>query len=591
MPAPIPDWLLDRGTAPPPEEIKAPRGASKLRADLEKLATVPDRALDWGVKSSKEVMPYVNPIPGVAERYDLNTPLDYTRPPQIQPGVGPAAAEARKGQEEQEGNYEAVMSQTSRGAANAMGAYAAQGGLPEASQPGMGGGGGGPVGPMERWKIGPQVRDKFGSAFAASDAAAVGEAKVAAEQAAAMEKMYGAQVADDQARANATQAAEAERGQLLDDKTAEYSAAVKELGDFRIDPQRYWHGKSAPEKMGSIIAIFLSGMAGAMDKSGRNRTVEELNRQRDIDIDAQKSEFGAKEAATRGKQTLFSMAMQRVGDERQAEALAKAAATERIQHEAQRIGAHYKGAEAKARLETTLAGLEMEKAKFLSQAISYEMAGGGGGGGIGAKSGSMDADPKTLVTVGIAEDGTPIQVAARTAEEAAKIDARRSYERQMTIHQNKAIAVLQKYGNSALILGAPGNSELRMIEKEAAPTWSLGKGQGVIQAHEADNPRDAMGLSYGFSDVVGGALGGPNPIQKIQKAMQGNSMGSQSMVSQLTGPALIARRSQEKPNGPIVTRWYPVGEFNGQAMGQGGQPTQQAPRTASERPHKAGLFK
>lgn len=567
-PPPLPDWVTERGTPPPPEDIRPARGVSKLRADLERLVGIADKVTGKAEGYAPPILKYSNLPVVAAERYGVQTPDEFLSPPTIQPAIAPVARATEAAREEQNGNIDTLHGRNAAAAAQIVSQRAAAAGLPEQAGPG-GGGGGGPVGPQEVWRVGPQVRKAFGGAFGAASDAAAGEARVAAEQAAANEKLIAAQVSDDVTRANAQQAAEVERRQMLEDKANEYNAAVKELGDFRVDPQRYWTGKNVGEKIGSIVGIFLSGAAGAMDKSGRNRMVEELNKQRDIDIDAQKAEFGAKEAAARGKQTLFAMTHQRVGDERTADALARAAATERIQHEAQRIAAHYKGDEAKARLGTLLAGLEMEKAKFLSQAIAYQQPGGGGGGG--SQNDTLALTPELESRVVQTPDGTFLARSKEAAEALRQLGPKVD-QYVSNIQEMKSIRQQLKSNpfQPGLIARAQSlEASAKLVQKDVSKLGQIaGADVGLMES-----------LSPSALSLRPGAEAGMDAAIKYTHGMYSGALGSQLSSEVATG-------YRPDKHG----RQLPVFLYTGRTY-QGASPgPQQAPTRVGETQHRP-LFK
>lgn len=84
----------------------------------------------------------------------------------------------------------------------------------------------------------------------------------------------------------------------------------------KIDPKRFWQDKSTGQKIGSVIAIALSGIGNALSASAgitaSNGALDMINRAIDRDIQAQKEN----QANTR---SLYNMNLQRLGDARAAE--------------------------------------------------------------------------------------------------------------------------------------------------------------------------------------------------------------------------------------------------------------------------------
>lgn len=91
---------------------------------------------------------------------------------------------------------------------------------------------------------------------------------------------------------------------------------LNDMKSAKINPKTYWSGKNVAEQIGTGIALVLGGLAGGVDKTGKNQAAEFLDNQIKQDIEVQKNNLERKD-------NLFAMNLKRFGTAMDAELATK----------------------------------------------------------------------------------------------------------------------------------------------------------------------------------------------------------------------------------------------------------------------------
>lgn len=196
--------------------------------------------------------------------------------------------------------------------------------------------------------------------------------------------------------------AEADRQDQQKKYEAAFLSSVKDLNDVgEVDPYHWWNSRSDAGKVGTVIGGLLWGLG--MSIAGHPEKVGEfMDKVIDRDLAAQKANFERTKEKSNAIHNLYSAAMQRTGDERQAFLLAKATMLDGIAADAAARSQKVAGANANVDTEKFLATLAQKKTDALLEAWTRFMTQkhkGGGGGGIGgvAPEGTNIFDPGQIV--------------------------------------------------------------------------------------------------------------------------------------------------------------------------------------------------
>lgn len=191
-----------------------------------------------------------------------------------------------------------------------------------------------------------------------------------------------------------------------------------------INPNRVWEESSTGSKIGAVLGMLVAGV-GAGYQGRENMAVAQINKAIDRDIDAQKANLNK-------KSNLLTSYMAQLGDERAAEAAARAHALTVAEVKVKQAAASAQTPEAKAALLMAQGQLEQKRGEYqlmLSERIQDAQLmgmGGGGQGGVpmGAMSYAMKSGKDAPLFVDSPERGRTYK--ARTpkeAEEMRKVEA------------------------------------------------------------------------------------------------------------------------------------------------------------------------
>lgn len=233
-------------------------------------------------------------------------------------------------------------------------------------------GGGGPVRIPEREvdMRGPTLRSAQDMAMAGNLNATRAIAD-RSQQAAALEyNIFLDQQRQAEARQAAMDKAAAEREAEMQERLRDFDSSVKAMSQASVDPNRFWSTRSTGQKVAGILSVALGGfLQGA--RGGSNAGLDILNDAIEKDIKAQEFEYLSRRNQTDGKQTAFSMAMQKYQNVDAAKAMARAAAMDAAAARVGQMRALYAGTEAANRADATIAGLMDRKKDEIQQGIRF----------------------------------------------------------------------------------------------------------------------------------------------------------------------------------------------------------------------------
>ena len=211
--------------------------------------------------------------------------------------------------------------------------------------------------------------------------------------------------ADVGARANAAEAQrvvhERERLKAADTAESDYRRAVTEFSAREVDPAKWYHDRGTGGTIAAALAMGL-GAFGSSLTGGPNTAVQIISDAINADIDAQKSNIATAGKGLEAQRGLLGEMRVRFGDERQAEAAAKAAIFDQaardavaMEAQAEANGAPAQGQRASALLGMAAAEYQQklrgEAADRVTTSRSVSAGGGGGGGRRGSIGGAGGA--------------------------------------------------------------------------------------------------------------------------------------------------------------------------------------------------------
>ena len=182
--------------------------------------------------------------------------------------------------------------------------------------------------------------------------------------------MFQAQADAALARQDAQEQAAAVHADQMKQRTADFDASVKALSAQSIDPGRYWASAGTGQKVFALISAavggFVSGSSGA-----RNPGLDMINLAIDRDIKAQEMAYQATRDTMNAKQTAFSMAMNKYGDENAARAAVRASALDVVHTQLGQQAALWKGTEAANRANDAAARVADARMEQVRQGVVH----------------------------------------------------------------------------------------------------------------------------------------------------------------------------------------------------------------------------
>lgn len=120
--------------------------------------------------------------------------------------------------------------------------------------------------------------------------------------------------------------------QLMTDATA--------LGNAKVDPDRWWGSRSTGQKIGAYVAAIAGGL-NSPNTGGRNMGLDQINKEIDNDIDAQKATLSNRHAALGLRQSAIGQMVAQSGDLYRAQETFRVAAHEQVIRQLQAEQAQY----------------------------------------------------------------------------------------------------------------------------------------------------------------------------------------------------------------------------------------------------------
>lgn len=172
------------------------------------------------------------------------------------------------------------------------------------------------------------------------------------------------------AREAAFEQSQAEREEELVQRQNDFDQSVKALSQTAIDPNRFWATRSTGQKVSALVGLSLGGfLQGA--RGGSNPGMDAINTAIDRDVRAQELAYHVARDVVNGRQTAFSMAMQKYQNADAARAMARAAAMDVVQAQMAQAQALGKGTDAANRADIAMAALQTDKMNQIAQGVRF----------------------------------------------------------------------------------------------------------------------------------------------------------------------------------------------------------------------------
>lgn len=136
--------------------------------------------------------------------------------------------------------------------------------------------------------------------------------------------------------------------------------AFQEASEGKIDPNRYWGNRSTFGKVRTIVGLIMAGIGQGMMKSDKNMALEMLNKQIDMDLDAQRKNLDQ-------KNNLYRYNLDRLKDEDEAYAVTRNQLAAVSAAQLQLAAARSQDPAAKARAQQALGQLQMQYDQYNHQ--------------------------------------------------------------------------------------------------------------------------------------------------------------------------------------------------------------------------------
>lgn len=154
----------------------------------------------------------------------------------------------------------------------------------------------------------------------------------------------------------------------VDEAYSQYEDANNDLGELKIDRDRWWNNRSTGQKIAAALSLMISGYQAGMQGRGLSPMVGMINKAIEQDIRAQVADFSIKEKSVAKKKTLLGHYQDKLGNNEKAVAALKMRAFEDAVSQVRLANAKQKGPLAKLQGEQALvqleAELEMNKQKY-----------------------------------------------------------------------------------------------------------------------------------------------------------------------------------------------------------------------------------
>ena len=401
----------------------------------------------------------------------------------------------------------------------------------------------------EMSRVGPRVQAEYKHGFNEMEDAIHRNAQAEQEQLVAQQANAYAMQQEQQAQQQGQAAAEAQRQQILSDARARAEQTSNDIANTVIDPNRanVFAGKDMGKKIASSVAIILGGIGQGLLHTSSNVVLDQMQNAINQDVDAQKANYMIAKDKAAAAHTAFGMAMQQFGDERQAEAAARAGLLDGFGLRLKQQALGMQSVAAQNAANDALAKLSMLKAQNLDQTMAYQSVGGGTGHLVG----EVKADPKLMIhnpdgSVSLAND----------EKQAAEINNTRAFVTEINALQDKAQALFAKEGKNIFIPGTAAHKDFLAIQATATPLISNASHQGVVREFELGPTRQSVGLDIGPADYVLGNV--PHIINTGRQivANKANQLANQQANTMRLKPAQVV----DPRTGGVETKYYYAGQ-------------------------------
>jgi hypothetical protein len=388
--------------------------------------------------------------------------------------------------------------------------------------PSGGGGGGGAPRPKEVDLLTPTQRKEYERGMAMQrDAATQGAERVGqqlqVQEAAAHDYERNLQ-AEEAGRARAEQT----RADELRFREQDYRDAVDQAAKFRIDPTRSSRGGAW---FADAMGVLLTGLAGKPELA-----LDQIDKRIARDVDAQRAEYQALRDKAGGAQNAYGMAMQRFGDARAAEKVARDALAQQYGAQMQRAAIGMKSVDAENAAQKMMADIQ---SKYAADTLQFLKATPTGGGAPALK--LPDLDEKSLVT---GPDGKSYYVT-----EGEKTRAKMGAISDITANLDEAIKL--RASASPLDMINPYSAvrqRLESLQADTATKRTVYSGQGAMSKGDQEVADKAIGAMTGL-------LGGNTETLKATRNQLG-AEAQRALVSQNAMPVQVVTMLNPKTGIP-----------------------------------------
>lgn len=166
--------------------------------------------------------------------------------------------------------------------------------------------------------------------------------------------------------------------QKVHEANEELEQANEDLGELKIDRDRWWGSRSTGQKIAAALSLMITGYQSGAAGKGISPLVGMINKAIDKDVADQVASYRGKERGVQRKQTLLDHYKGKLGDTEKAVAALKTKAYDDAIAKVQLSVAKQKGPLAKLKGEQAIAQLEVqrdiEKAKYLKVSLKDQIA-------------------------------------------------------------------------------------------------------------------------------------------------------------------------------------------------------------------------
>lgn len=208
----------------------------------------------------------------------------------------------------------------------------------------------------------------------------------------ALANQYG-QASDEQRRMADEQMSRArEDSSIARRHLDEIGTLVSDYAQEKIDPMKWYHDKSVPQKIATVVGAMLAGWQGG--PAGAQRFI---NDQVDRSIALQQEQLGRGHQAIESAQNLYQSFLRTSENEQQAYDKTRAAMLSSAMIDVQKASVAAKTDQEKAQLDQFMAGLKLQRDMLLAR-LQAQMSAAGRGAPGGPSPNGLEVDPRSIAT-------------------------------------------------------------------------------------------------------------------------------------------------------------------------------------------------